>query len=145
MEILSLMSSEDISQEDFLDIKELCKQYSRGLAKYGKTSWDLGPRVMKTVSRGVSQMELGNMLENFKTNIFSSLASQIDALQTRQKHVDLEKAMAIFFLKCRQKHPLKECPLNNVDLYGLCEHKHTTKDCLSLLGLKVVYKEKMDT
>lgn len=42
------------------------------------------------------------------------LIKQNDSLQIKQNHVELEMAMAIFCLKCRQKHPLKECPLNNV-------------------------------
>ena len=75
MEILILMSGGAISQEKLSNIKELYKLYSRGLEKYGKTLWDFFPKTMKTAAGGVSQMELGNMLDTFKTNNLSSLAS----------------------------------------------------------------------
>ena len=84
-----------------------------------------------------------NTLDNFKSDILSSLASQLDILQTRQKKEDIEKAMAIVCPKCRKKHPLKECPLNSVEICALCEQRHATKGVSSLYGLKAVYEEKM--
>ena len=53
--------------------------------------------------------------------------------------------MDIFCPKCRQKHPLKEYPLNSVEICVLCEQRHTTKDFPSLPSLKVVYEEKIDS
>ena len=74
MEILNLISGGDISKEDFKDIKEICRRYSIQLEK-GKTLQDLVLKEMKTAVGGVSWMELRNMLDNFKTDILSSLAS----------------------------------------------------------------------
>lgn len=48
-----MISEGDISQEDYKDIFEHCKKYSRGLSKYGKHLHDVGPRTMNIVSRGV--------------------------------------------------------------------------------------------
>ena len=36
--------------------------------------------------------------------------------------------MAIFYPKCKQKHPLKECPLNNIEIYKICELEHPTSN-----------------
>ena len=63
MEILNLMSGGDIYQEKFMDIKELYRRYSRGLARV-KTLRDLGPRAMNTAIGGVSRIESGNILDN---------------------------------------------------------------------------------
>ena len=73
IEILNLICGEEISQGTFKDVKELCRRNSRGLEK-GKTIWELGQRESRTTSRGVSQVELGNMLDKFHTNMLSLLA-----------------------------------------------------------------------
>ena len=65
IDILNLMAYGDVSQKSFKDIVEFCKKYSRRKAKEGK-----GVRVVKSSSRGITKLELGNLLENFKTDIF---------------------------------------------------------------------------
>ena len=50
--------------------------------------------------------------------------------------MESEKALSIFCSKCRQKHPLRECPLNNVELCGLCEQGHPTNLFPTILKLK---------
>ena len=78
MEILNLMCGGYISQGTFRDVKELYRRYSIGLGK-GKTIWELGQRESRTTFGGVSRIEL----DNFKTNILSLLASQLDTLQAK--------------------------------------------------------------
>lgn len=48
--------------------------------------------------------------------------------------------MAIFYPQCRNKHPLKECPLNVVETYAICEQNHSTSMCPSLPRLKAVFQ-----
>ena len=36
-------------------------------------------------SREVTRVELGNLLENFKTNILGEMGSQLDALQSKKR------------------------------------------------------------
>ena len=64
MDILNLMASGDVSQKSFEDIVEMCRKHSRSKAKVGK-----GVRVVKSSSGGITKLELGNLLENFKIDI----------------------------------------------------------------------------
>lgn len=50
--------------------------------------------------------------------------------------------MALFILcsKCRNKHPLREFPLNSVHVCLICELDHATEKCPSLLGVKASMK-----
>ena len=58
IDLLYLMSRGDVYQLSFEEICEKCKHITRGRE-----------RVNKSTSRLVSQTELGNLLDNFKTNI----------------------------------------------------------------------------
>ena len=58
----------------------------------------------------------------------------------KQKEVEVERALSILFLKCRQKNPLKECPFNCVGVCALYEHDHPTNLYQSLHGLKELLK-----
>ena len=51
--------------------------------------------------------------------------------------------MAIFCPKCRKKHALRECPLDEkvVETCMICSENHETKDCPSIPGLKAVFQE----
>ena len=98
-------------------------------------------RIQKSANGGVTRSEIGNLLDNLKTNIMSTLTSQLDILQVKQKHNEIEKETPIFCAKCKKKHPLKECRLNTIEAYVICEQAHPTKMCPSLRGLKVVYQE----
>ena len=46
--------------------------------------------------------------------------------------------------KSRKRHPLRECPLNEVSIYGICMENHSIEDCPSLPGLQVVFKQGND-
>ena len=47
----------------------------------------------------MTQDELSNLLDYFKTNILGSLASQIDTMKIKKKEVDQEKGLAILCSK----------------------------------------------
>lgn len=52
----------------------------------------------------------------------------------------MEKALSIFYPKCRKKDLLEECTLNDVEVCALFEHDNPTKNFPSLPRLKVVLK-----
>jgi len=53
--------------------------------------------------------------------------------------------LSIFCPKCRKKHALRECPLDllTVETCVICAENHDTKECPSILGVKVVYQEEI--
>lgn len=105
IDILNLMGSGDISLLPFDDIGILCQKYSRSKAKHGKSIRDT--RVNKSVSGGVTRVELGNLLENFKTDILGTLSSQLDTIKIKKRHEEEHPVLSIFCSKCRKRHPLK--------------------------------------
>jgi hypothetical protein len=121
MDLLNLMGEGDISQVGYDDIYDLCRRYSRGISKHGKGLRDISTRITKSSIAGVSCAKLANLSEDFKTDILSSLASQSDSLQVKQKQAEVEKALSIFCPWCRKKHPLRECPLDNIEICSICE------------------------
>ena len=56
-------------------------------------------------SGGVTRMELGNLLENFKTDILGAMGSQLYSLQAKKRKDEKREAMSIFCPRCRTKHP----------------------------------------
>ena len=69
--------------------------------------------------------------------MLSSFASQIDTLQSKKKQAKAKAGLAIFCnYKCREKHPLRECPVDKVTICTICERDHETQQCPSLPGIK---------
>ena len=142
IDILNLMGSGDISILPFNDIGILCRKYSRSKAKHGKSVRDT--RVNKSASGGVTRVELGNLLENFKMDILGTLSSQLDTIKVKRRQEEENLVLSIFCSKCRKKHPLKECPLNTVSICGICVEDHTMEDCPLFPGLQAVFKQDND-
>ena len=94
MELLNIVGKGDISKETFKGICDLCVQCSRGLARNR-----LGIRSAKGSGGGVTKEEIGNLLYNLRTDILSTLSTQMDTLQVKKKHQELDRTMAIFFPK----------------------------------------------
>ena len=142
VEILNLMTSGDVSHRSFEEITELCRKYSRSRAKVGRSVGEGASRTSRTTgTSGVTRIELGNLLENFNTDILGTLSSQFDVLKTkrRQEEEDIV-ALHIFYPKCRKRHPLKECPLNVISVCALYSDKHPTDNFPSLPELQALYK-----
>jgi len=75
LDLLNLMGKVDISQLSFGEICELCIHISRGKARTRKNPRDpLMSRINKSSPRTVSRVELGNLLDKFKTNILGSFS-----------------------------------------------------------------------
>ena len=124
--MLNLMSVGDISQKPFDEIIELCRKYSCSKSKARK-----GVRSIKQEGGSVTIIELGNLLENFKTNILGMISYQNDSMNIKKKFED--KALTIFCSRCKKRHPLKNCPLNVVSLCSLCAEDHETDNFLRFL------------
>jgi hypothetical protein len=107
IDTLNLMASGDIYQKNFEAISELCRTYSRSKGKAAKSVRELVNKNTKTsTSGGVTRVELGNLLENFKTDILGTIGSQLDTLKIKRKREEENPVLSIFCPKCRKRHPL---------------------------------------
>jgi hypothetical protein len=102
LDMLNMLGKGDISKESYDQIVNLCKICSIGAARNRSNSRDTTfSRVQKSASGGATRAEIGNLLEDFKTEMLSSFASQIDTLQIMKKKDKAEAALSIFCSKCR--------------------------------------------
>ena len=75
IDILNMMGKGDISQIPWNDIAELCVHLSRGKSKTGKGLRDPSlVRANKSATGSVSRTKIGNMFDEFKTDILGSLS-----------------------------------------------------------------------
>jgi len=136
LDMLNMLGKGDISKESYDESVDVCKICSRGAVRNRSSSKDnTYSRVQKSASGGATRAEIGNLLEEFKTKMLSSFASQIDTL-VKKKQAEVEVALDIFCSKCRDKHPIRECPLDKVPICTICERDHETQQCPSLPGIK---------
>ena len=84
--------------------------------------------------------EIGNMLEDFKSEMLQTLAMHMDTLHIKRKQEEVERALDIFCPRCTRRHPRNECPLNSIEVCSVCEEDHPTSKCPSLPRLKGVYQ-----
>ena len=57
-------------------------------------------------------------------------------MQDKKKQAEVEAALAIFCSKWREKYPLRECPVDKVQICTICEKDHETQQCPFLPGIK---------
>ena len=72
------MGKGDIYQESFADIIDLCIRSSRGCTRIKPAEHDRFARENKISSEGLTPVEIGNLFENFKTDILGTLTTQLD-------------------------------------------------------------------
>jgi len=103
VETLNLMVAGDISHKPFAEILYLSKKYSISGVKDGNIIRDPFSRTSKTISTsGVTTMELGKLLEKFKTDILGTINSQLDTLKVKRKQEEENVVMIIFCPKRRK-------------------------------------------
>ena len=91
LDMLNFLGKGYISKEPFGNIVELCKRYSRGSSRNNKRDKQdklervVFDRTQKSSNGGATRGEIGNLLENFKTEIMSSISLEIDVLKEKQK------------------------------------------------------------
>eukprot|EP00253_Pinus_taeda_P026627 PITA_26627 len=127
MDDLNLMGKGDISVLPFEEIADLCEKYSRSKAKMGKRT--LSSKATKSNSTSVTRAEIGNLLEELKTDLLSTIGNQIDTLKTKKKQEAEDQVMSIFCPKCRKKHALKDCPLDSIQFCAFCTEHHDIFNC----------------
>ena len=70
-----------VFQISYDDVGELCIRYSRGNFNIGKNFKDPSSRFLKFATKiGALRAEIGNLFENFNTDINGSLNSQLGVL-----------------------------------------------------------------
>lgn len=113
IELLNFIGGGDVSQWYYDDIVEL-----RWIHFRGTTKSERGPRdhLIK-----VNKATVGNILEDLKNYILGSLSSQLDNLQMNKKK-GAELALAIFCVKWKRQYPLKEFPLNHIEVCEINMH-----------------------
>jgi len=141
IETLNIMGKGDIYQENFADIIDLCIRSLRGSTRLKLAEHDRFVRDNKISIEGVTRAEIKNLLENSKTDILGTLTTQLDVMQAKQKQMEAEQNLEIFYPRCRKKHSHKECPLDVVRTCTLCTKDHLMESYPSLPRLKEVYKE----
>ena len=77
-----MLSGRDIYQLPYDDIKTVFKNHSRVAKKKGRASQYLASSSSPNTS---IKIEIGNMLEDFKGEIFHTLALQMDNIQIKRK------------------------------------------------------------
>ena len=122
LDMLNLLGKGGISKDPFEKIVELCKRYSKGSSrnnrrsKWDKLECDVFDRTQNSSNGGATHAEIGNLLENFKIEMMSSISLEIDVLKEKQKHAVEGLTLGVFCPRCRKNHPLKECSLNKVEV-----------------------------
>jgi hypothetical protein len=90
VETLNLMGKGDIYQETYDNIIQLCIRFSRGSTQTRSGMQTSLTRSNNTTSGGVMRAEVGNLLEDFKIDILSTLTTELDVLQAKQKKTEAE-------------------------------------------------------
>ena len=85
VETLNIMGKGDIYQESYPNIIDLCIRCSRGNMRLKSAERDTFTRENKTSNEGVTRAEIGNLLEDFKTDILGTLTTQFDIMQDKHK------------------------------------------------------------
>ena len=119
---------------------DLCQQYSRRSSRTYTNDGDIFSQAQKSANRGDTRENNGNLLENDKMDMMSSISSQLNVMREKQKQVDEYLVLGVLFPKCRKKHPLREFPLDKVEVCGLCELEQYTKYYPSLLKAKALFQ-----
>ena len=137
---LNVLEKGDICQESFEEIIKLCLRCSRGSSRGRSMTQDASIWIQKSANGGVTRVEIGNMFKNIKTNL-STLSSELTTTQVKKAHDEFNKSLVVFCLKCKEKHSLRECRVNNINLCNICELEHPRGQCLELPRLKAVLRE----
>ena len=127
----------DVYQLSYEDIKTIFRNHSRAAKKKGRGSQPMA----STSSSNLSiKGEIGNMLEDFKTDTMQTLALQLDTMNIKTKQEEAERALAIFCPRCTRRHPKNEFPLNCIKICLVCKENHSIDKCPSLPRLKAIYQ-----
>jgi len=108
-----LLAGGDIYQLPYEDIKAVFRNHSRAARKKGRGSQHI---VSIFSSNSSIKGEIGNMLEDFKSEMLQTLSLQMDTMHIKRKQEEVDKALAIFCPKCTKRHPRNEYLLNSIEI-----------------------------
>ena len=74
----------------------------------------------------------------------STLSSQFHALKAKEKQEEEEPILYMFCSKCWNKHPLRDCSLDSIQLYGFCLETHLVEHCPTLQVMKASQKGEVE-
>lgn len=138
LDALYLMSSGDIFQLSFYDIKTLCQNYSRDIMRKGRALKSI--RIIECNSKGgngVTKGEITNLLEYFKTNILSTFSNSLDQFKVVKNKEEAKNLLSVYCPKCAKRHAQNECPLNKIRICNFYEDPYEIYDCLHYHKLKI--------
>ena len=92
LETLNMLSRGDIYQLSYGDIKTMLKNHSMASRKKGKASQGL---VSPSPSRTSIKNDIGNMLEDFKSEIPCTFTLQMDTMQIKRKQEEAKNTLVI--------------------------------------------------
>ena len=100
------------------------KNHSRASRKKGRASQGLA-----TTSSSISSIknEIGNMLEDFKSEMLHTFSLQMDTMYINMKQEEAERDPNIFFPRCTRRHPTNESLMNAIEVSLACEEYHATE------------------
>jgi len=110
---LHLLAGGYIYQLHYDNIKNIFRNHSREARKKGRSSQ---PMASTSSSNSSIKGEIGNMLEEFKSEMLQTLALQLDTMNIKRKQEEEERTLAIFCPKCTKSHPRNEFPLNCIEI-----------------------------
>ena len=93
LDTLNLLSGGDIYQLPYEDINTIFKNHSRVVRKKGRVSQIVANSSSSTTS---IKSEIGNILEDFKSEIPQTLSLHVDTMQIKRKQKEAERELAIF-------------------------------------------------
>lgn len=65
-------------------------------------------------------------------------------MKIKRKQEEERAAMEIFFPKYKRKHMERECPINIVEVCGICALEYATKKCPTIPKFQAIYKGSME-
>ena len=83
VETLNIMGKGDIYQEENVDIIKLCISYSRGSTWLKLVECDMTTTDGKIYGGSITREKIGNLLEDFKTDILGTFMMQLDIMQAK--------------------------------------------------------------
>jgi len=96
VETMNIMGKGDIYQEYYGNIIDFCIMCSRGSTRLKPARHDAIIIDSKASGGSITRVEIGNLLEYFKTDILGTLMTQLDIMQAKRKQVEAEQNLAIF-------------------------------------------------
>ena len=132
-----MLAGGDIYQLPYEDIKIVFRNHSRLARKKGRGSQ---PMASTSSSNSSIKGEIGNMLEDFKSEMLQTFALQMDTMNIKRKEEEVDRALTIFCPRCTRRHPRNECPLKYIEIFSVYEENHSEEKCHYLLRLKTVYQ-----